>query len=411
MLDKLVIEIPFNSCWVHQTQSTDDWETGAPDPFARQGTYWVDPSYIPGKQGAKSVEWVNGEPVAEDLYCPWESLASSHGGLAVKCFDTGNGHCHWPYVVLKCSPAKLAQGHNVYGPDDMDWAIKNMLTLLNHYYPAFFGGYQDDGPAHPLLDFGKARVAEFDLTYSARVPNRQHRHGFMRLLHHLSKGQTKSKGDSYETSAYFGSKQSRLRKIKVYLKGPEVAHDNKERAKGRRDPIPDGIVALADELVRFEATIKRNWLDRRALPSGLWELAALLRNEPGHYTMMFGEVTKDLFEALEGQEVKVMSDKQVYASIERVHGATRGKTARVFGFYQSVRAVGLESLKEQYPDRTYRRMVRELEQAGFSRAVLCQLHEQDAEVIKLASVVDLSALGDPAPADYQPPYIPEYRAA
>ena len=60
---------------------------------------------------------------------------------AVKVFHQGNGFCGWPYIEIKCSPAKLVQGHNIYGFDDLGFSVNNMIWLLNEKYPQLGGGF------------------------------------------------------------------------------------------------------------------------------------------------------------------------------------------------------------------------------------------------------------------------------
>lgn len=408
MIDKLVLQIPFSNAWVRTSARVDTMEFDSPDPFSRTGIYFVDQHYLPIKKEAKTVTVETGEDgkrtlIAEDIRCPWESLPTSHGGLAMKAYPEGNGFCNWPYLEIKCSPAKLTQGHNVYGFDDLATAAKNMFWVLHSFYPSMFGGLvqADDfvGPPLPgFLNFDDTRVSEIDITYAVAVPSEIKRMAFIKAMHTLSKGQTKARGDSFETTAYFGAKKSKLKKIKVYLKGPEVINENKERKKKGQTLIPDEIVATAKNLVRIEATLKKEWLERRGFPVNLHRLLSYLKGtSKDWYRNTFTDATKDLWNALEGQEITVMSDDKIYKAIDRVHGDVRGKTARVFGFYQAIRAVGLETLKGQYNERTFRRMVTDLRICGFSDASLCSLHNGYGNVIQIAQVVNLSALHEPIP--------------
>ena len=408
MIDKLVLQIPFSNAWVRTSARIDSMDFDSPDPFSRSGIYFVDHHYLPIKKEAKTVTIQTDETgkrtlLAEDIRCPWESLASSHGGLAMKAYPDGNGFCNWPYLEIKCSPAKLTQGHNVYGFDDLGTASQNMLWVLHEFYPSMFGGLVQSpdfvGPPLPgFLNFDHIRVSEIDITYSVAVPSQIKRMAFIKAMHTLSKGQTKARGDSFETTSYFGSKNSKLKKIKVYLKGPEVDNEQKERKKKGRELIPDDVVKLSKNLVRIEATLKKEWLERRGFPTNLHRLLSYLKGSgKDWYRNTFTDATKDLWAALEGQEITVMSDDKIYKAIDRVHGDVRGKTARVFGFYQAIRAVGLETLKGQYNERTFRRMVTDLRICGFSDASLCSLHNGYGNVIQIAQVVNLSALHEPIP--------------
>lgn len=408
MIDKLVLQIPFAAGWVRgRPDSKEDWEH--PDPWERKGLYYVDLRELPFKRAASDIDVeVNEDGTFNfqdvDLYCPYESIPSSHGGMSMKVFDEGNSKQNWPYIEIKCSPAKLVQGHNVWGWDDLHLAAENMLVVLHQRYPWLFGGFHGVREKHGIvIDTDKIRVGEIDITYSVAVPNPKHRAAFIELLHTLSQGQTKARGDSYQTTAYFGAKKSKLRKIKVYLKAPEIDNDNADRKRKKLAPIPPRAAAIASDLVRVEATIKREWMNRRGMITDLKTLIGYVKNKPNWCREVFSDATKDLWSALEGQEIKVMNDDVVMKSIDAVHGATRGKTARVFGFYQAMRAVGYQALKDQYPKATFARLVSELKMAGFSKANLQALNKSSAAtIVQLPTIISLASLGEPRPVGEEP---------
>jgi len=98
----------------------------------------------------------------------------------------------------------------------------------------------------------------------------------------------------------------------------------------------------------------------------------------------------------------VTSDKEVMQKLSVVYGETRGKVARLMGFYQALKAVGYEALKSQYADSSFRRYISDLEAAGFGRAHLCSLHVNKGNtVIAFPQIVQLGTLGEPAPENYR----------
>jgi II/X family phage/plasmid replication protein len=54
---------------------------------------------------------------------PWESIPSSYEGMAFKVFDHRFDPLDKFYIEIKASPAKLMQGHNVYGSSDFTTAV------------------------------------------------------------------------------------------------------------------------------------------------------------------------------------------------------------------------------------------------------------------------------------------------
>ena len=404
MLDMVVLQIPFASSWVDSNSC--EFEQSSPDPFSRKVIASIDPYWIPVPMGAKSLEWVNGRPSVSDIYCPWEKIESSHAGLAVKVFHQGNGFCGWPYIEIKCSPAKLVQGHNIYGFDDLGFAVNNMIWLLNEKYPQLGGGFLESDEIDKsiedrgsMLDFEKARITELDITYSIRIEDKAIRYAVIDFFRNISKGHTKGR-DGYESTAYFGAKTSRLKRNKLYDKLAEVLRDNIERQKKGKKLISDENIYFADGLLRFEGTGKKDWFERRGISTNMIEMVKWFRADKARYRLVFDLLMKDLFDSLDGSKVTVMNDDNVYKQIDSVFGDTRGKTARVFGTYQSIKAVGFDRFKKQHADRTFKRLIKELETAGFSRADICNLHTDNNVVIKLSTIVNLDLLHEPTPKYY-----------
>jgi len=399
MIDKLVIQIPFSYFAVKG--SFDHDSDRYCEPWTRKGIFEVIPRYLPFKKGAKELFTdENGVLHADEIYCPWESLGSDHGGLAVKPYHQGNGLLPWPYLEIKCSPAKLVQAHNVYGTDKVELCVENMLYVLTQHYT----GIYNPEASQSFLNIKDARITEIDITYSVKVPLEAHRTALIDVLRHTSKGQTKNRGDSYQTTCYFGSAKSRLKKIKVYLKGPEILADIEKRKK-QKLPIPDNsIISLAQPLVRFELTLKKDWLERRRLPTKLSDFIERFDSDPALLRTVYNEGCRDLFKSMCSEVVTVTDEKHVYGLLEKFHGETRGRVARLMGFYQGLKAVGYDQMRDQFPERSFRRYIQELELCGFSRAHLCSLHvNQGNTIVAFPSMIRLDGLGEPSPTNYRYP--------
>lgn len=407
MIDKLIIQIPFSDFAVRG--SFDHDSDRYCEPWIRKGIFEVIPQFLPFKRGAKELYTdENGLLQADDIYCPWESLGSDHGGLAVKPHHQGNGLLPWPYLEIKCSPAKLVQAHNVYGTDEVAPCVENMIHVLTQHYNSL----HCPETGHSFLNLMDARISELDITYSVSVPLEAHRKALIDVLRHTSKGQTKNRGDSYESTCYFGAANSRLKKIKVYLKGPEILADIEKRKK-KKMPLPSQeIIDHAQSLVRFELTIKKDWLERRRLPTKLSRFIEIFDHDPALLRTVYNEGCKDLFRSMCGEVLTVTDEKQVNEILQKVHGETRGRVARLMGFYQGLKAVGMDQMKDQFPERSFRRYVQELEICGFSRAHLCSLHvNKGTTIIAFPSLIRLDGLGEPSPADYSYPLLAQARKA
>ena len=68
----------------------------------------------------------------------WESIPSSYEGMAFKIFDFSFEDDETFFVELKASPAKLMQGHNVFGSSDIELCTWFMLDLFYKTYPKVF---------------------------------------------------------------------------------------------------------------------------------------------------------------------------------------------------------------------------------------------------------------------------------
>lgn len=400
MIDKLVLQIPFASNWV---LGPDDVERFRSDPFTRSGPFHVLPRWIPSRQAAKNISFDPASLVtnAEDLYCPWESLPSSFSGLALKVYPEGNGACKWPYLQLKASPAKLVQGHNVYGVDDLFLAVKNFLFVLNSAYPAFVIGYPDNRDLvgmGPMLDFDSMRVSEIDITYSLSMPDEKRRLAFINYINNLSKGQTRPGADAYESTAYFGAKKSAYKKLKVYLKYFEMIN---EMSGDKKLEFPADLLQLASDLVRFEATLKRRFFESMGVSCFVRDLVKWFRDDESRYRACWLRAFGDLFAALDGLELKVMNDDAVFSALQSVHGGTRGRVARLFGFWQGLCGVGFQALRRQYPRRTFDRYVADLRAAGLSDAAIQKAADHSATVFRLASVFSVDRIVEKAPPGFR----------
>lgn len=58
---------------------------------------------------------IDGDLDVAELSHPYEAIPSHFGSLAMKVFNGSDRMKTPPYIELKASPAKLLQGHNVFG--------------------------------------------------------------------------------------------------------------------------------------------------------------------------------------------------------------------------------------------------------------------------------------------------------
>ena len=145
MLDHLCINIPFESSFY----SLDS-----------EGRYFfidVDPYSLDIPLAARAVyKDDEGKEHNSALFHPYERVPTHFTGMAMKVFFDS---AYAPYVQIKASPAKLLQGHNVFGSDSIEQGAIEMIGFLDMAYPLL----------SRMLDVPQAWVSHIDVTYSARL--------------------------------------------------------------------------------------------------------------------------------------------------------------------------------------------------------------------------------------------------
>jgi II/X family phage/plasmid replication protein len=120
MIDTLEIAIPFGVDFVQVVNGRHEFVD-------------VDLKELDIPLGAKAVYWNDdGEQRTEALYSPYKSLETSFTGMACKVNLEGY---FYPHVLIEGSPAKIMQGHNVFGTDNLESCVKEMLWFLKDAYP------------------------------------------------------------------------------------------------------------------------------------------------------------------------------------------------------------------------------------------------------------------------------------
>lgn len=307
---------------------------------------------------------------------PWESIPSSFTDLAFKVFDRTEDH--EPFIEIKASPAKLMQGHNVYGSDDLRECALALMEVFCMGYPAVF----------EALDYAEWEVVETDVTYHSWADSEHQAGEFLRALAQVSKGQTKNR-TGYDSTAYFGKKNSRLKKLRVYVKLLEVL-DFIESEKRRGDPrkllqyYPDELLEWCKGMIRWEASLKKRWFERRGIPTKLLELVKVFNPE-----VYWQEAMTDLFRALEGKHMRVVRDEDVRNELRAKFPTVNTKTGNItygmadaaYRTYRSIKHDGWIEVLQSMSRSSFYRHVDMLSECGYARAYLQNLHRGGAEVI------------------------------
>ena len=352
---------------------------------------------------AKSVHFTGSEKELEvsDLRHPYESLATSFTGMAFKIFQ--GTKLRPACVELKASPAKILQGHNVYGSTNIDTGSEEMIMALYNIYPEFF----------EMLDISETTLDAIDCTYSAKAKTELQAKQVINQLKMVANKQMRaSVRNEHETTCYF-SRGSRHVDRKVYLKGFEfnrqLSYLRSLQEKGDKsydrviDVMSDPkLINYARNLIRFEAGAKRRYLDEFNIPKKLSDACQFQREYEKDGRSLIADIwTKaftPLLEALEGQKMNIFNDEEVHNTLKRIYmkvtpkgNVSYSKADRIFRFYRSLVSDGYLSVKDSFSaPRTFYDNLNLLLDSGFSKAQLQNLQGNGKDnVVPLLQVIEI----------------------
>lgn len=375
MIDLLELKIPFDASLV---DTVDE----------RHALVGVNLEELEIPLGAKSIHFRDDGSIGTSvLYHPWESLPTSFTGMAFKVHLDGY---FFPHITIKASPAKILQGHNVFGFDDMSLAVEEMLYQLGIAYPALFG----------MLSIQSATIVKFDITYSSRVDSPMQVRQLIDYMSRVSNGHTKpTKSKKFETTCYWGGQNSRLIRQKLYSKFEEYLSqlDDYKKLAQRGDPHARKIVAvmsderildIARKSVRWECTFMSRWLERHGYPLNVWEFIDFQQQNDNLYPSLWQRGFSKIYEALKGQTMKYIDDTQLLARLKSEFQTVtpKGKVSyrkalNLYGFYNQLKAFGYDEIKKQslYGERRFNQLIADLCLCGFSKSYLQNLHVENNE--------------------------------
>lgn len=384
MLDHIYINAPFESSFF----SVDS-----------EGRYFfvdVDLHSIEIPLASRSVHKNDdGSISAAALFHPYESVPTHYTGMAMKVFfDTS----YEPYVQIKASPAKLLQGHNVFGSDNIEQGAMEMIGFLHEAYPVLAR----------MLDWPRAWVSHIDVTYSARLKDQSTAKKVLDFLSNVSNGQTRLSNKRFDSSVYWGGQTSRLVNHKCYMKHDEfiaqfeeykmLAKKNDKSAQRVVDVMSNqDLINWTVGLLRFESRLKKRWLERNGIPTNLFDLIKFQRSNPNLLQTLWNKATHSIFEALRGQTMKLTDDTSVIEAIERSEvvmtksgKVSQTKVRNLFAMFCLIREKGFDEIKNNYGKSQFYNLISQLCECGFSKAYLQNLHDEKASnIIPFVKLVEI----------------------
>lgn len=384
MIDLLRIAIPFETDFV---AGSDDCSNGLVDLKVCQ-------SFGAKLEAGDVVYDENGNPEVSSLRSPYQSLASSHSTLSFKIFAGGANY--WPFVEIKASPAKLLQGHNVYGSCDIELCVEAMVSTLTTALPKFC----------TMLDFYSAEIKQIDCTFTAHMPDETTSRNVIHALRNISNGQTRSSKSAHDTTAYFG-KGSRHKRLKIYLKHFELQQQIKDalakyektkhdlhlqQAQALQQP---SVVNFAKNALRFEASIMPRMFERLGFPKRVGDFVGKCQEFNGcPIQYMWSLAFKDIFESFKGVDMKVYDDEKIHLALrdkfkkETKNGFSYNKADRLFRFFRSIKHEGFEEAKSSFPKNTFYDNLRLLTEV-VPKAYLQNLQSIVSNVVPLVRFIDV----------------------
>ncbi|HHP4778984.1 phage/plasmid replication protein, II/X family [Acinetobacter baumannii] len=335
-------------------------------------------------------------PVA--LNHAYEKLPTSYTSMAFKFFHEGR---YYPHVELKASPAKILQGHNVYGTDWIEEGAMEMLGYLAESHPTLYS----------MLAISETEVLQLDATYSARLRDDNQvaqALDFMRNMssRHIRKSQ---KQIVYKNTVYFGSERGKRFARKVYGKSCEFQNQLEEQIKLAKanDKCAQRVVKVMSDpelqawtkgLLRFETGIKRYVLKELGIPTNLFQLIRYQRENPTFLKDLWVKANSELFKALEGTAMKTTDHESIFKNLCNVFGTVTPsgrksitKARNLFNFYCALETHGTEAMKLQYGKSQFFAQMADLISAGYSKAFLQNLHvESKNNVIPFIKLVEIN---------------------
>jgi len=294
---------------------------------------------------------IDGDLDVAELSHPYEAIPSHFGSLAMKVFNGSDRMKTPPYIELKASPAKLLQGHNVFGSTNLDVCCFVMLKTFCEALPELY----------EMTDTENTMIDWIDVTYSAHIPSEMMQKQVISFLQNVRAGQTKKTryNREYETTAEWNS-GSEHRVLKVYLKGAELQKRLSEiQSELKRTPNKQNLlnvlnvlsnpnlIEFSKQCVRFEARLKQRYLDKYRIPRKLCDLIQYQRQYEKQGKSLIKDLWQDAFndiiQAVGESKMNVYNRdniqkllKKQYYTVTPKGNISYAKADRLFGFYKNL---------------------------------------------------------------------------
>lgn len=397
MHDTLIINIPINPAFVNHIGG-DEW--GIVGDLHMYGIR---------AEGEVRFDPKTQTTTTHDLKHPFEKLPSSYANMAIKFYHRTK-NCV-PYVSLNASP-KFIQGHNLFGTDDISELAFEMIGTLKEIYPGFY----------LFLDVKNAHISRVDFTYFTRIDHKVSMPEIIDMIGRVSVGQRKPdpSRNKFATTRYWGKANNRNGYCKMYAKDDEIDNEIKSlRTKARngnrtaenllKDVFTDGLKDFSQNLLRFEATTKKNELEKQKMPTNLWQFILYQRVKPQASLTLWHKWFDPIMDALYGEVMTNYDDAEVLSiCLERLTTITKSgkisqtKANHAYRFYCFIKDKGYQHAKEVTDKHTFNRNVKNLVDIGIPKSHLQNLNGRENKSVALCELIRFN-FEKQTPDNYTPP--------
>jgi len=347
-----------------------------------------------------------GQTTTGELYHPYEKLPSDYTDMAMKFFT--NTMNTVPYVEIKASPLKLLQGHNVYGFECIELGSDHMLGMLFEAFPQLL----------PILDLQNIEVLCVDTTYLVRLPHQSMVQPTLDYMANLAAGHRKARQVKYENFISWGNDGASIRP-KAYGKFEEVkaqlhkiqkkADKGCMRSKSLVCSMHD-VLPFANAVVRLEARITKTYMSKNGIPTNLFQLIKLQREQPELLLRLWHVAFDPILDRMKGKYMNFSNDAEIL-ELFKSRLVTYTKTGKpsftrannAMKFYSLIRQIGLAATKKLYNESTFYAALKHLETCEISMGHLQNLAKNpNGKVIPFVRLFELK-MADQLPSDYVQP--------
>ncbi|MEV3814344.1 phage/plasmid replication protein, II/X family [Aeromonas allosaccharophila] len=379
--------------------------------------------------GSKRVDFsIDPEGKLHDLYHPWESIPSSFTDITCKLHQAQLNRS-WPCIAIKGSPAKLLQGHNVFGPDCASTGILELIAAFTRALPR----------VAEMLDFGSAHIRRVDCTYSIQLPDSETMANCLSAIGQLSHRHMRpSKEADYASTIYFNRRSQdqqdagRCHVLVVYAKDYEMEHQLKNlQAAARKEKTSryDSVIKamqspelkeFAQHRLRLEGRGFTRWFEKKQIPRNVWQFLSFVSEFEKREGMSFCEwawrdMFSDMMTALGDSKVQLTQDAKVQEKLRDSYGRCKQisnpdgsftdkwnytRADRLMMFYRSLATDGWDKVKRLTASSSFYDSVKALMDVGVTKAQMQNLRAK--KTVKLLHLIKVD-FNNQRPTNYVEP--------